>query len=56
MKHGSITSRRCTRCGNVATAPLSKYPQLVGASDSPQIPLCAECGKWNDSNPNKVIQ
>lgn len=56
MKHGSVTSRRCKRCGQVATAPLPKYPQLVGASDSPQIPLCPNCAQWNVDNRSKVIQ
>lgn len=56
MKHGSITSRRCKRCGMIATAPLSTFPQLVGANNSPQIPLCAKCAQWNNNNPDKVIQ
>jgi ribosomal protein L40E len=56
MKRGPISSRRCRRCGQVATAPLPTSPQLVGAKNSPQIPLCAKCSDWSNSNPSKVIQ
>ena len=43
MKYGSITSRRCKRCGAVGTA-------------APKANLCKVCTGWVAKHPAKVVK
>jgi uncharacterized OB-fold protein len=56
MRYGSITSRRCKRCGTVAVGPHPIHAQNTSEEHLRKIPLCAECTKWAKSNPGKVVK
>lgn len=56
MKYGSITSRRCKRCGTVAVGPHSIHAQTASEEHLRKIPLCADCKQWAKDNPGKVVK
>jgi hypothetical protein len=53
MKFGSITSRRCRRCGVVGTSQLPDTP-LHREKNSHR--LCVGCTNWQSNNPKKGIR
>ena len=53
MKFGTITSRRCRRCGRVGVTPLPNSPDQQAANTHR---LCAGCHEWQRKNPKAVIK
>lgn len=52
MKFGSITSRRCRRCGEVGTSQLPDTPEHRKQN---LHKLCDGCTGWQKKNPKKKI-